>query len=928
MKISLKTHFWIFVILSVIMMIINCQFYISSFIPVPQFEFFDEYESIRAFILGDAVKGLYFYAFFIFDFVWAPTLVFLVYRYIKSGVTPGVHTKPLVFLIVGIAALLLDYAENLIYLFSKSGTYLQGFAGFKITAYGITALAFIFHLFQQKIFAKAEVIKRFFKTSYLSLLLLVIVVAMLTVLPQGSTIIVDLFFRPINLFFVFVLMGFLSLILSHYPAYFEAKIKDKDQVICWKIDWRVLGFGIVYYEEKSPSNYQDAWLLRLLRHHLGTLVFIAFIYLMLFVANKYFDPRISTSAAVLFLVAAIYFYHQLSKRLTTLAVQKKWFWLCFIISLVLIAASVTLSAVSDWNFWTWAVTFVAIISLMITYLVFRLTRKVTLLSEDLRFIKTIALFGWATLLVLVIANLDPIYASDHLSPINILILYLINLYGLIVILFKHFQYYNDKDDEACDAEPKNGYEIIKYLIPLAAIGVVVWAVFAGKMESDLHLLQPGKGEKELLTIQEFADSLPESRSDGQQFQSYYHVASYGGGLKAALWNLLVLNKLQGASLGEFLRSTVSISANSGGTSGTGMYGPLWTYQAGPVSNKADSLWPRILEIGQFNHLSIDLTYLFGKDLVRELLPFFTYKGSDRSYVAAQQYAGFMGMPEGYDTLAFRQLWTELYEKNGHYPAFISQTISTDGIQGNSFSLKVNGDYNKVFPGARSVLDHPQCNGEITYFGALSTSNRFPIFSPAARIKGKGYFLDGGYFDNSGISSLSSFDNYLCRDSLYEDTTRTSRIVVINNAKGDYIKYVINEWLKKCKKETSADQLSSIMQTLVSLDKVPNYLEEKLNIIYGEENVFRIHLPVKIAYEDIVGTLKGKPEKIVTLMELIEDNNVRIDSVLQVSEYKEKWGYVEPPLARLNSKPAVYYQKAIIDHHPHIQQQVAKILRKL
>ena len=928
MKISIKTHFWIFVILSVIMMIINRQFYISSFIPVPQFEFFDEYESIRAFILGDAAKWIYFYAFFIFDFVWAPTLVFLIYRYIKSGIIPGVHTKPIVFLIVGIVALLLDYTENLIYLFSKSSGYLEGVAGFKITAYGIAALVFIFHLFEQKIFAKAEVIKRFLKTSYLSLLLLVIVIAMLTVLPQGSTIIVDLFFRPINLFFIFVLMGFLSLILSHYPAYFEAKIKDQNQVICWKMDWRVLGFGIVYYEEQSPSKYQDAWLLRLLRHHLGTLVFIAFIYLMLFVANKYFDPRISTSAAVLFLVAAIYFYHQLNKHLKTPVVQKKWFRFCFMISLILIGASVTLSAFSDWNIWTWAVTFVAIVSLMVTYLVFRLTRKATMLSGNLRFIKTIALFGWATLLVLVIANVNPIYASNHLSPLNILLLYLINLYGLIVIFFKHFQYYNDEDDREEGCPEITGPKIIKYLIPLAAIGVVVWAVFAGKMESDLHLLQPGVGDKELVTIPKYAKAIPKTHVNNKPFQSYFHIASYGGGLKAGLWNLLVLNKLQDASSGEFLSSTISISANSGGTSGTGMYGPLWTYQAGPVSNRADSLWPRILKIGQFNHLSIDLTYLFGKDLVRELIPFFTYKGSDRSYVAAQQYAGFMGMPKGYETLTFRQLWTEMYQKNGHYPAFISQTISTDGIQGNSFSLLVNDDYNAVFPGARSVLDHPQCDGEITYFGALSTSNRFPIFSPAARIKGKGYFLDGGYFDNSGISSSSSFDDYLLRHKLYEDTTRTRRVVVINNAKGDYIKYVVKEWMNKCKKETSADQLSSILQTLVSLDKVPNYLEEKLNIIYGEENVFRIHLPVKIAYEDIVGSLKGKPEEIVALMELIEDNNARIDSVLQVSEYKEKWGYVEPPLARLNSKPAVYYQKAIIDHHPHIQQQVAKILGKL
>ncbi|MCH2225750.1 MAG: hypothetical protein MK066_13350, partial [Crocinitomicaceae bacterium] len=47
---------------------------------------------------------------------------------------------------------------------------------------------------------------------------------------------------------------------------------------------------------------------------------------------------------------------------------------------------------------------------------------------------------------------------------------------------------------------------------------------------------------------------------------------------------------------------------------------------------------------------------------------------------------------------------------------------------------------------------------IPFYQAVSTTNRFPIFSPVAKIKGAGHFIDAGAIDNSGI--LGCWDMYL------------------------------------------------------------------------------------------------------------------------------------------------------------------------
>jgi hypothetical protein len=56
--------------------------------------------------------------------------------------------------------------------------------------------------------------------------------------------------------------------------------------------------------------------------------------------------------------------------------------------------------------------------------------------------------------------------------------------------------------------------------------------------------------------------------------------------------------------------------------------------------------------------------------------------------------------------------------------------------------------NSVFGNRIDVLDNLEKNKDISIATAIVLGARFPYFSPAGRL-GNDYFVDGGYFDNSG-----------------------------------------------------------------------------------------------------------------------------------------------------------------------------------
>ena len=141
-------------------------------------------------------------------------------------------------------------------------------------------------------------------------------------------------------------------------------------------------------------------------------------------------------------------------------------------------------------------------------------------------------------------------------------------------------------------------------------------------------------------------------------------------------------------------------------------------------------------------MSSDISGFLFKDLIREVVPAKKlFKGRDRAYQSMQNYARLV---EKNNHLAintsFRSYWKQVYEINQKsYPALIVNTTPTRSKYGVACSISDMDN----FPIAIDLLSDG--NEALSFAGTISTSNRFPIFSPAARVPGKGHFVDGGYF---------------------------------------------------------------------------------------------------------------------------------------------------------------------------------------
>ena len=52
----------------------------------------------------------------------------------------------------------------------------------------------------------------------------------------------------------------------------------------------------------------------------------------------------------------------------------------------------------------------------------------------------------------------------------------------------------------------------------------------------------------------------------------------------------------------------------------------------------------------------------------------------------------------------------------------------------------------------------------------------------------------------------------------------------------------------------------------------------------------------------------------------------INALNEHEDYDTKtWGIVQPPLARLLSRPAVEYEKAMVLHHPKVEERIREII---
>ena len=574
------------------------------------------------------------------------------------------------------------------------------------------------------------------------------------------------------------------------------------------------------------------------------------------------------------------------------------------------------------------------------------------LSNHIFYLKTLAYsFIFLTIIIVPLS----LFSVSFLNPIVYLLYFFTAIIYLSSIIVQHFIYYTQgiKDLSILDLwqgvyEKENKsqttdefkltsklnsetfYERRKQFLRWAPIFIIVLssiATYSVVVNNDLHEFEILPEDKNTTSLSQFQNNfLLKNSDDLNPCRKTFSIASFGGGLKANYWTLNLLNKFENKFSSNFFNATISMSGVSGGAIGLGCYPFL--YGTLPEERRKT-----IDDIGDLNILSIDVSYLLFQDYLRELIPWNIsgHPGSDRSHKAMEAYHKLLSPnnPNIHD-ITFKEQWHEIYKKNSHYPALIINTTSTNRSYGYAPSLS-----DVRLPGGINIVDYPN-KESISYFNAVSTANRFAFMSPAAAVPKKGHFVDGGYFENSGLLSTESFLKQFFNTGLEKKLKQFEddhfKICMING-KGYWIRHLLNQNstagnLFTISDETQSAEIPAILKTVAGTDMLPTYFIEDLE--NRKPNRFiPIYMPLLFNIQDVENVLGGKikHENRNTIIKIIKENNKEIKSALVKanSNYSyEDWGIVQPTLARMLSKPDREYQKAMVDYHPHVQEQFIKV----
>lgn len=994
-----------FVILAAFMMICGNIFNIYDWVQHPQFtETQVTGEWFKANTTG--FQKVVFYAFFVFDFVWAYILWLILRKYVASKVSKLSWIYKL-FIVFTVIALGFDYTENFYYIFYNE--YPETIVVIKKVAYAFGILVVLLVWLRYSLKDRFVIFKEFITSSWISLIFLIIIGFTLPKAPQLNSIIVDLYYHPV--WFVLVLFLIFSpmycIVLSHYPNYFlfsKSNRKFKDKV--WKISKTFSIFGIIWYrnaDNKGNNDYENY--ISFLRRTIGVFFYGAIFYMLAYTADANFSigQKLSGLASVL-VFGLIWWLYVLKKR------KDKWYddhkaalnqisdhtdelyllnyagkedlkkpintYLIFLAlmifshiallillllaehpfrysTVVLSLICVTLQAITYTYYRTYRTLFryaffnediptvinsfpimhdendqrswnekkQLIIKVFKNYNYFGQTPLLKKLSKfrignlslgamsnNIIFLQVVSYFGFFNALFLFVLNIFPTWAMKMNSNI-IIVSYFFLLYGIIVIILKHFIYYNLSRE---DFAKRNRVKFF-FLIASSILGLVIVNNLARSNESTVNNLFeltkiPETVDESQINLNLYVDNLPDTR---------YYIGCYGGGMKANAWTMTVLNALDKNN--TLYDKTVCLSGASGGTIG------LINYSA--IKHENETLQQRdtiIRNIGTENILSMDLIHLLGRDWFLHMLIPGDLKGKDRSTSAMRAYAehtdeeGFS--EDEFNNKSYRQYWSEMYTKrNNRFPILISNTTNIKGRQGMAVSIPTSGDAEKLlYLGADDILELPN-NKTLSFYNAASTTNRFPLISPAATIEGVGQYNDGGIYENSGLlSALKLYDAI----NTIDPSAKEKKNIFINiiNDKSAYVKYRMRKIMEDCsgKEVNKSNEISAILNSVAATEMFPSYIKEKLRYMDTKNANIEfesIYLPHKFNLED-VKAIYGQQIKdtvcVRRIAEIIEENNTEIKDLMEGAS-KETNTIIEPAMSRVMAEPAFDFMQYMLNH---------------
>lgn len=1035
-KIS-KAHKLYLIITTLLMYLTGGFFSAKKHLNHPQFSEISTKNWFKNLDNVDSYNQLLYKLFFVLDYIWAPALLFAIYKFVKRKINEKQKLKwlPYVLLIISTAALILDYIENYLYLTTYEYPLI---AEYKTPLYGIVFITFLFIALWDVNRRTTTTVIDFLKSSWVSLLILFVFGLTLPKVPQFNSIIVDLYYSYFQfpLIFLGVFVPIAIVTLSHYPNYFLLRSgnKTKARNKHWKLSDRFWFFGTVWYVNKSSSSNAQKrydYTIGFLRKIIGILFLAAVFQLLANTADTNFDVVIKFSKlTVPFTLGMVYLLYYHSKKyakwtivntpylketldsmnssksvrqdpsLYSISKYPKYYLIWLLITIVLLIAfslKLRFSNDSAYNMVNVIISLICIVCQGITYVYYRIYRsafkysffnpkhdliyygfnllqKNHLTKNDIEkrklhiqhffnthdfkqgdwmlqtfsklklfifslgafsynviFLKKIIYVGFLNVAFLIVFNIYDEYAIN-VNPVLIILSYFLLFYGVVVILIKHSIYYFNSTEKYA-IENKGRYFKVIVASVLSLIILNFLARFNNSTKNNLYKLsQLTRIEDDEVSLTEYAKNLKTTNQ--------FYVGCYGGGMKANAWSMTVLNKLDETY--DFMSKATCISGASGGTMGLINYTSIFNNISKNERKQA------IENIATENILSVDLIHFLGRDLFTHLFmpSVVDLRGRDRSTAAMKIYAKYGGYKHGiyksrlFDTLAYRNYWTDVYNTNNkQFPILIANSTNIKGKQAMAVSVKTTNKKVKdaIYYGADDILEINYLTKKrtLSYYNAASTSNRFPLLSPAATIEGKGQYTDGGIFDNSGL--LSAFKIYKALKMVAPDKTKKNIFVNIINSKDLFIKSYLEPIFNK---NTSCfypdinevSEIPAIINSVSSTEMVPDHIKSRIEFLthYDKQDSLtfvNIHLPHSFDLEDVKRIYKPKIRDLTCvndLLSVIKRNDSIIDNLNKEISTSQKFRpVIEPELSRVIAKPAFDFMQIMLKH-PFVASEIQQL----
>lgn len=566
------------------------------------------------------------------------------------------------------------------------------------------------------------------------------------------------------------------------------------------------------------------------------------------------------------------------------------------------------------------------------------------LSNDVLFLQFTILFGIInTAFFLVINFYDglSLYFNAALIILSALFLY----YGILVVLTKNYIFYKYSKERFAIKNFKN----FRFYLVMGFFVLFLSNRLGRIFPNELFTLNSVSREtNDELDLDTYIKELPE-------VQTRYYIGAYGGGMKSNAWTLSVLNEFY-KNDPQFLEKAVVISGASGGTMG------LINWSAIRKNNPSDSLaQERITDISTEHVLSLDLTHILGRDTFNHLfIPGIfglNLSGKDRSTLAMQRYAELSGNTENaVDFTPFRKYWKKMYTShNNRFPVLIANTTNVLGNQGMAVSIRTDqtsDEHSLLYQGADNILDLQKITyvdndtlptiTEVTlpYYNAASTSNRFPLISPAAKIDALGHFNDGGIYENSGLlsayklfRSINSYNSISDLDNLEQHNV----FINIVNDKKLYIQKTVKEWVKRelmVNKINKNTEVNAILNSIASTEMMPIFIKKELERLDNDHEKIdfkTIYLPhtftmndIKNIYGEELELGDGQNETYKTLYRCVLNNDTVISELLSSNCDKNYKRIIEPPMSRVLANDAFDFMRSMLSEKSDAHQEIKEI----